>query len=155
MQNLRTQLLMNVNKLFLLMAMIALFPILILAKNTEKQPFVFEAENALKVEGAAIQNDIDAFGGKIVRLTKYGDEIIFENLPGANKLAIRYASINVGTISVAVNNHQAVKVNVHSSGAVTGSFLHAILDIDIPKGAQLYIGLDSSDVAINIDNITV
>ena len=61
--------------------------------------------------------------------------------------------MNVGAVSVVVNNQQAVKVNIHSSGAVIGSFLNAIIDIDIPNGAQLYIGLDSSDVAINIDNI--
>ena len=79
----------------------------------------------------------------------------FANLPEASKLAIRYASVNVGTISVVVNNQQAVKVNVHSSGAVTGSFLHAIINIAIPKGAKLDIQSDTSDVALNIDQIII
>lgn len=116
---------------------------------------VFEAEKSILIGGASKVTDKSASEGYLVSLNKANEGLKFGNLPNANKLAIRYASINVGTISVAINNQQAVKVNVHSSGTVTGSFLHAILDINIPKGAQLYIGLDSSDVAINIDNITV
>ena len=46
----------------------------------------------------------------------------------ASKLAIRYASVGVGSISVAVNNQPVQKVNVHSSGALANSFLHAIID---------------------------
>jgi hypothetical protein len=61
----------------------------------------------------------------------------------------------VGTLSVNVNDQPAKKVNIHSSGALSGSFLNAIIDIRVPKGAKLYISIDSTDVAINIDQIII
>ena len=81
-------------------------------------------------------------------MTKTGQAITFTNLPAANKLAIRYASLNVGTISVAVNNERAIKVNIHSSGALTGSFLYAIIEVKIPNRSQLTVSLDTNDVAV-------
>ena len=114
-----------------------------------------EAENAKLIGGAIQVADKSASGGYVVSLAKIGQEMIFVNLPEAGKLAVRYASVNVGTISVAVNDQPAVKVNVHSSGAVTGSFLYSIINIAIPKGAKLEIRLDNSDVALNIDQVIV
>jgi alpha-L-fucosidase len=114
---------------------------------------LLEAEKAQLIGGASKVADKTAYGGYMVSLDKPGQTVKFINIPEAEKLAIRYASMNVGTISVVVNNKQAVKVNVHSSGAVTGSFLHAIVNIAIPKGAKLDICLDSIDVALNIDQI--
>ena len=73
-----------------------------------------------------------ASGGYLVSLTKPGQGVKFAGLPAAGKLAIRYASVEVGTISVAVNDQPARKVNVHSSGALTGSFLHASLTLRFP-----------------------
>ena len=61
----------------------------------------------------------------------------------------------MGTISVAVNDQPARKVNVHSSGALTGSFLTAIIDIAIPAKSTITLSLDESDVAVNIDQIVV
>ena len=49
--------------------------------------------------------------------------------------------MSVGTISVAVNDQPARKVNVHSSGALTNSFLNAIIDIAIPAKATLTISV--------------
>jgi alpha-L-fucosidase len=63
--------------------------------------------------------------------------------------------VNMGTISVSVNDWPAVKLNVHSSGALCGSFLHAIIDIAIPAGAQLTIRQDTGDIALNIDRIVI
>ena len=62
---------------------------------------------------------------------------------------------NVGTISVAVNDLPARKVNVHSSGALTNSFLNAIIELAIPAKATLTISLANNDVAVNIDKIIV
>lgn len=115
----------------------------------------FEAEKAMLVRGAQMEADPSASGGQIVSLSKPENAINFTKLPKAEKLAIRYASLNVGTISVSVNQQAAVKVNVHSSGAITGSFLHAIIDVTIPKGAEVKIFLDSTDVALNIDQIII
>ena len=46
-------------------------------------------------------------------------------------------------------------MNVHSSGALTGSFLYAIIDIAIPANATVTISQASDDVAVNIDKIIV
>lgn len=46
-------------------------------------------------------------------------------------------------------------VNVHSSGALTGSFLYSIIDIPIPNHASRTIILADKDVAVNIDKIII
>ena len=74
-----------------------------------------EAEKSKLLGGAYKVTDKRASGGQLVSLAKSGQCLKFEKLPEAGKLAIRYASVNIGTISVVVNNQQAVKVNVHSS----------------------------------------
>src|SRR5665647_730999 len=98
---------------------------------------IIEAEDAESVSGAPRVTDSSASGGYLVSLTKSGQGIRFSDLPAAHKLAIRYASIEVGAISVVVNDKPVIKVNVHSSGALTGSFLHSIIDIAIPAHATL------------------
>ncbi len=115
----------------------------------------FEAEKAARIGGASKLADHGASGGHLVGLTKPGQGVKFTSLPAAGKLAIRYASTNVGTISVAVNDQPARKVNVHSSGALTNSFLNAIIDMAIPAKATLTISLATNDVAVNIDRIVV
>ncbi|MEI6861809.1 MAG: alpha-L-fucosidase, partial [Verrucomicrobiota bacterium] len=96
-----------------------------------------------------------ASGGYLVSLGQPGDGIRFAGLPAATKLAIRYASTAAGTISVAINGGPARKVNVHSSGAPAGSFLHAIIDLAIPANAVLVLRAEAGDVAVNIDRIVV
>jgi alpha-L-fucosidase len=115
----------------------------------------FEAESAKRIGGAAKVADSAASGGHLVGLTKPGQGVKFTKLPSASKLAIHYASTNVGTISVAVNDQPARKVNVHSSGAPTNSFLNAIIDVAIPAKATLTISLTTNDVAVNINFIIV
>ena len=124
-------------------------------KSISSENQIVEAEKAKLIGGASLIADKSATDGQLVYLAQAGQGLKFENLPDASKLAIRYSSENVGTISVVVNNQPAVKVNVHSSGAINGSFLHAIIDITIPKGAALKITLDVSDVAVSIDKIIV
>src|SRR5689334_17187731 len=75
-----------------------------------------EAEAAALVGGAATVPDDSASGGYLVALTMPGQGIEFAGLPTVSRLAIRYASVGAGTISVAVNDAAARKVNVHSSG---------------------------------------
>ena len=116
---------------------------------------MFEAESAKRIGGASKVADRGASGGHLVGLSKPGQGVKFTRLPAASKLAIRYASVEVGTISVAVNDQPARKVNVHSSGALTNSFLNAIIDIAIPAKATLTISLATNDVAVNIDQIIV
>lgn len=116
---------------------------------------IFEAEKAKLIGGASKIADKSANKGQIVDLAEQGQGIKFENLPEASKLAIRYSSLKVGTISVVVNNLTAVKVNIHSSGAAKGSFINAIIDVNIPKDAKLDILIDESDVALTIDQIII
>lgn len=116
---------------------------------------VIEGEAANAIGGAKRVEDNAASGRYLVSLSKPGDGLMFSKLPIANKLAIRYASVNVGTIHVVVNNQKSVKVNIHSSGVLTSSFLNAIIDIKIPAHAKLTISLDTNDVAINVDKITI
>ncbi len=116
---------------------------------------MFEAESAELIGGAFKAADASASGGYLVGLSNPGQGVKFAGLPPAGKLAIRYATDQVGTFSVAVNGQSARKVNIHSSGALTGSFLNAIIDIAIPPNAQLAIGLATNDVPLNIDRIVV
>ena len=119
----------------------------------EKQ--TFEAEATSLAGGAYKVPDSNASGGYTASLTKPGDGIKFSNLSAAHKLAMWYASIEVGVISVIVNDYPGSKVNVHSSGSHTGSFLFAIIDVEIPVHATLAISMSTGDVALNIDQIFV
>ena len=112
---------------------------------------VFEAEAADLIGSAFKAADRAASGGYLVSLTSAGQGLTFTGLPAAGKLAIRYASVEVGTVSIAVNDQTACKVNVHSSGAVTSSFLYAIIEVGIPAGTLLTISRATGDVAVHID----
>lgn len=116
---------------------------------------VFEAEEAESIGSVSSVPDGAASGGYLVGLPCPGQGLRFCGLPAANKLAIRYASMEVGTIHVAVNEQPARKVHVHSSGAVTGSFLYAIIEINIGAGAALTVSRATGDVGVTVDQILV
>jgi len=109
----------------------------------------------VEVDGATRVADDAALEGYAVGLADAGDGARAAGLPAASRLAIRYASVSVGTISVTVDEREPVRVNVHSSGALTGSFLHAIIELPIPAGATLTVGLGAGDVPVNVDRIVV
>jgi len=110
---------------------------------------IFEAETAGLFGGASKVADSAGSKGCLVGLTRPGEGGRFAGLPPAGKLAIRYASVSAGTISVAVDDQPARKVNVHPSGALTNSFLHSIIEMAIPVSAAVTISLAASDVAVN------
>ena len=141
--------------IFVLLVFLIIFSSQIKAFGAYINKKVFEAENTEISGGASKVVDEIASGGYTVSLAKPDQALKFTNLPEASKLAIRYASVNVGTFSVNVNKQPALKVNVHSSGALMGSFLNAIINVTIPQGAILEISLDSADIAIAIDQIIV
>src|SRR5450759_4329036 len=113
-----------------------------IANKTRK----FEAESAKLIGETSKVADKAASGGYVVSLNKPDDGIRFAGLPAAGKLAIRYASLEVGLISVSVYNQPVQKLNIHSSGDLSGSFLNAIIDISIPSGATLIIRLVTNDI---------
>lgn len=115
----------------------------------------FEAEAAVLIGRTSKVADSSASGGYIVRFTESGDGIKFTSLLAGDKLAIRYTSSGVGLISVAVNNQPVQKLNVHSSGDLTSSFLYAIIDIAIPIDARLTISLVTGDIIVDVDQIVV
>jgi alpha-L-fucosidase len=148
------------SKAALFIAAIALLACLlaILASVADKPnaaSHTFEAESAKHIEGAAKLRDAAASGTYLAAMSSAGQSIRFNRVPASSKLAIRYATTNVGTISVAVNDGPTRKVNVHSSGAFTSSFLHAIIELPIPAKATLTISIVTNDVAVNIDRIVV
>ncbi|HVZ86511.1 MAG TPA: alpha-L-fucosidase [Polyangia bacterium] len=107
------------------------------------------------VNGASSVTDGAASGGSSIGLGGTGQGAQITATQAASTLAIHYASTSVGTISVSVNGQAAVKVNVHSSGALTGSFLYAIISIPIPAGATVTISRASGDAAVNIDAVII
>ncbi len=107
------------------------------------------------VGGASKVTDGAASGGSSVGLAGVGQGAEATGLPASSRLAIHYASVSVGTISVSINGATAHQVNVHSSGALTGSFLYAIIDIAIPANAKATISHANDDVEVNIDKIIV
>ena len=115
----------------------------------------YPAASAEAGGGAALVSVGAGAGGSQVALTGPGQAAKFTGLPAAGKLVIHYGSVAVGTISVAVNDQPARKVNVHSSGALTNAVLQAIIDVAIPARATLTISLMTNDVAVNIDRIVV
>ncbi len=125
-----------------------------------QMPDAIAAEDPGAVAGKLIGEarrlpDRDASAGSLVSLAQPGDAVSYKQIKAGGTLAIRYASLSVGTISVAVNNASVRKVNVHSSGALTSSYLNAIVDLAIPANATVTISLDTSDVGVNIDTIRV
>ena len=117
------------------------------------EPQTLWAETVDLIGGASNIIDHNASAGYLISLTQPGQGATFTRVRAGSKLIIRYASMSAGTISVSVNDKPAGKVNVHSSGALTGSYLRAIADLAIPVNAAVTISLASDDVGVNIDRI--
>ncbi|HVN92505.1 MAG TPA: alpha-L-fucosidase [Terracidiphilus sp.] len=115
----------------------------------------FQAQAATLIGGASTIADRNSSAGYLVSLTQSGHGVRFANLAAGEKLAIRYASLSAGTVSVSINDLPASKVNIHSSGALTGSYLMAVVDLSIPAHAAVTISLGPDDVGVNIDEIIV
>ena len=115
----------------------------------------FQLEAAELVGGSSKIADRDSSSGYLVSLTDPGHGVRFTGLPAGRKLAVRYASLSAGTITVVVNGTPACKVNVHSSGALTGSYLTSIVDLTIPRNAKVAVVLAPNDVGVNIDRIII
>ncbi|MFZ2286967.1 MAG: alpha-L-fucosidase [Bacteroidales bacterium] len=139
--------------LTLLVGSLIIFPAFCQAVAAENR--WIEAEDARLVDGASGIADGEASGGYMVSLAKPGEAIRFKKQFPAGKLVIRYTSVETGTISVLVDDLPAVKVNVHPSGALTGTFLNAIADVTVAAGTSLTIKHQDDDVSINVDCIII
>jgi len=133
----------------------SLLSVCVASSAVSAETHTFEAKTAGFIGGATRVPDSAASGGSLASLVAPGQAVEFKGLQAASKLAICYASVTNGTISIAVNDEPPRKVNVHSSGALTNCVLHSIVDISIPAKSTLTISLATNDVAVNIDGITV
>lgn len=118
------------------------------------EPHAIRAQNAQRVGGAGLVRGVVG-SGNAVHLTEVSQGITFTGLPAASKLAIHYASVSVGTISVVINDQPAVKLNVHSSGDLAKSFLFAKTNVAIPAGATVTVTRAEKDVPLAIEEIVV
>jgi alpha-L-fucosidase len=125
------------------------------SSDTASKTRKFEAESAKLIGDISKEADKSSSGGYIVSLNKTDQRIIFDGLPKSSRLAIRYSSMQVGLISVAVNNQPIQKLNIHSSGSLSEIFIYAIIDISIPPNANLTVQLVTDDITVNIDRIIV
>ena len=103
-------------------------------------------QGAKLIGGASKIADRDSSAGYLVSLTQPGDGVRFTGVPAGSKLAVHYASMSAGTISILVNDKPACKANIHSSGALTSSYLTAIVALAIPANATVTISLEPDDV---------
>ncbi len=123
-----------------------------IANNTTK---IYEAEAASQVGGSVKVTSNSAAGGYMVSLTRPGDGCTLKNERAAQKLAIRYSSSGVGLIDVAVNGQSKQKINIHSSGNLTSSFLKAMINVKIQEGATVTITLVTNNITVNLDQIAI
>ena len=114
---------MKMNRRVFLKSGISMIALSRVAKIVEGESF--QAQAAKLIGGASKIADRNSSAGYLVSLTEPGHGVRFTGMPAGSKLAVYYASMSAGTISVVVNDKPACKVNVHSSGALTSSYLAA------------------------------
>jgi len=107
----------------------------------------FSVRSGTPVGGVMVLPDAKASDGATAPLLKEGQGVSFSGLPKATKLAIRYASLEAGTLSILINDQPAKRIHVHSSGSLEGSFLQAVIGIEIPAGAELTVARLAGDPA--------
>ncbi len=112
-----------------------------------------KASSGVKLGTARDLSDLAVPGGITVSMEKQGDGLKFFHLPAAKKIAIHYASLNSGTFSIYLNGVFAKKINLHSTGAGLGSYLNAVIGLQVPPNATLSLQFDPGDVAWNVDRI--
>jgi alpha-L-fucosidase len=129
---------------------------LLRAADATSAPMQFNAA-AGRLQGAAVfvPDKESASGTCISGLDTLNSAVSFAKMPRSSKLAVRYSSLNYGTFSVYVNNVFALKINLHSTGAKTGSYIYAVVDIPIPKNATVTLKHDEGDAAWSISSILV
>ena len=125
---------------------------LLIANSTTK---IYEGEATAPVSHAVKTVVNAASGGYVMTLLKPGDGIRFNTIRAGQKLAIRYSSLDAGVLDVAVNGQSRQKVNIHSSGDLTGVFLIAVINVKIPAGATITITLVTNDIKVNVDQVGV
>lgn len=146
---------MNGKRVHLLLLAIALVSSGAFGTMSKKKPLKIEAESGMQMEGAGTIESGVASGKAMVSLRNPGEGIRFTALPGATKLAVRYAGTAVGTLTVVVDDTARKKIHLHATGSATEVLRDAIIDVEIPAKAALLLCMEEGDVTANIDYITV
>jgi len=124
------------------------------AKRFINQGKIYEADDVL-LTGGAVKVINSSSGSHFISLTIPKEGFTLKNVPATQKLAIRYSSSGVGLVEVIVNGQSKQKINIHSSGNLTSSFLYAICNIEIQAGATVALILVSDNIAVNVSQIAV
>ncbi len=110
-----------------------------------------EAEDATLGNGAQIYDDTAASSGQGVG---WMGSVTFQNVDAAGTISMSYSSpVTAGTVSIYVNNVEQANFNITSTGAWTGNYNTASVDVNIPTGADIRIEKSTGDVGFNIDYI--
>src|SRR5581483_6602193 len=99
------------------------------ASSLAAEKTVLKADGGGLVGGASTVPGGVGSAGNLASLAKAGQGVKFAQLPAAKAVAIHYASVEVGTISLTVNDQPPRKLNVHSSGDATKSLIYVKVDV--------------------------
>lgn len=115
-----------------------------------------EAETGTLQDRATVAGDTSASNGQVVaQLDTVGTGVSFANVAKADRLTIRYASVNTGSLSVYVNGVKQGVINFASTGAWYGTYANAAMNVSIPAGATIKLQNDTGDSGLNLDNIVL
>ncbi len=115
-----------------------------------------EAESGVLRGNAQIEKDSsDSAGSTVCGLGMIGAGMSFTKMPAAEKMAVHYAGKSYGTFSVYLDGVFSRKLNLHSSGALQGCYLNAVVELHIPAGATLTLQHDAGDADWNVDYVLV
>ena len=113
-----------------------------------------EAESGSVYGRAQTYTDsVASSGAGVAYISAVGSGFSLTNVPAANKISLRYASINSGSISLRVNGSDVGNLNFSASGSWTANYTTASVNVAIPQNATLDIFYENGDAALNVDNI--
>jgi Carbohydrate binding module (family 6) len=129
----------------------ALYDCISLAKKVE-------AENAT-LTGCYIAPDAYASNGyRVDGIDAIGDNVKFTGVQGGSHIAIRYATIYSGPMSLYINGEHRAHIFFLSTGSWGGtptSFQDKVLGIYTPPNGEVKLQFDSGDVPVNLDYIRI
>ena len=113
-----------------------------------------EAETAELLGTAAVYSDGQASGGQgVAFLNTLGAGFTLNNVPAADTITVRYASMNTGSMSLRVNGIDAGNLDFSSNNNWVGNYITASTAITLIAGDQLTFINDAGDQAFNVDSV--
>lgn len=113
-----------------------------------------EAESGSLGSRAVVQSDSAAWGGNVVaQLDVPGDSVAFSAVPQTDRVVLRYATTQTGSIGLYVNGARVASIPVNTTGAWFGAFRTVTVDAAIPAGATVMVKNDAGDKGINLDRV--